>query len=652
MTTSEKYNIPLLNSSNYMAWAVQMEMILREKRVWKVVTREEKQPNPNDEKYTSQTTSPPTDQALETNLYQQDLEAFETKVDRANATLFANMTQTIVNENKNHKEPATLWTTLQKRYAPKTTVSRMTASINFVNAKLNMDESIPDYLVRLTALKDRIVECGGTVDESMYKGLMFQGLPDEFDVIKANARINGDNLSADDVKDQILEQHRINQQEMMQADTTHNDAKAYATHHQQPGNSGKHKYSKKGKQGGKHGNKGKGKGNTNDGRIEKNTNGGNKTEKDSSRDDDFADPCTFCGEEGHCRNNCLKRRWYATQKKRKSKRNGDKGPTNQNASSTDIVKWQWKKPDQYSRPSHFAAITYFAATLQTKSPNIWLFDSDCDSHITPYKHRISEYRKYHVDESAFGFGGLEVKVVGEGHGMLVDEFGRQYPLKRMLYCPKAEHPMLSMMTLLAEGGKLTFRGTTCVLILPGGCTLHGKAVNNLLQLTDFGRERHTAAITTRAKSRIVASKNRVEDLDDDDAGEKGGEEITDEITALSYEIADEITDAISQPISNSEITDATSKPIRDSELADVMSATHPSPVSPPVEPKPLSPKYLWHLRLAHASTSVISKIPTIKSTFDSSNCESCIRAKMHKRPFPKSNFKATQKLQCIHSDLS
>jgi len=110
------------------------------------------------------------------------------------------MTQSIVNEHKNHKEPAILWATLQKRYAPKTTVSRMTASINFVNARLNSDELIPDYLVRLTGLKDRIVECGGTVDESMFKGLMFRGFPDEYNVITTNARINGDTLTMDDVK--------------------------------------------------------------------------------------------------------------------------------------------------------------------------------------------------------------------------------------------------------------------------------------------------------------------------------------------------------------------------------------------------------------------------------------------------------------------
>ena len=59
----------------------------------------------------------------------------------------------------------------------------MIVSINFVNAKLNSNEAIPDYLVHLTGLKDRLVECGGAVDESMFKGLMFQGLAEEYNVI-------------------------------------------------------------------------------------------------------------------------------------------------------------------------------------------------------------------------------------------------------------------------------------------------------------------------------------------------------------------------------------------------------------------------------------------------------------------------------------
>ena len=453
------------------------------------------------------------------------------------------MTQSIVNEHKNHKEPAILWATRQKRYAPKTTVSRMTASINFVNARLNPDELIPDYLVRLTGLKDRIVECGGTVDESMFKGLMFRGFPDEYNVIKTNARINGDTLTVDDVKDQILEQYRLSQQDMMQIDVPSSETKAYATQHQQERFSGGRK---KAKWGGKQGKKGKGKGSTKGGRVEKDSNEG-KAGKNSSQQSNI---CFYCDEEGHWKKDCLKHRWEITQRKRKDY-GGNQGPGSQNG-STDLVKWQWKKPDQsYSRSFHTAAVTYFAASLQTKSPNVWLFDSVCNAHITPFKNRIFEYRQFHVDESVFGIGGMEIKALGEGHGKLVDEFGRQFVLKQMLYCPKAEQPMLSMMKLLGEGAKVTFRDTNCILVFPGGCTLQGTAVNNLLHLTDYGRESHMAAITTRAQSRKETSKNdhqsrkETSKNGDDDVGdgEKGGEEIM-EITDL---------DSSFQPISDSEL---------------------------------------------------------------------------------------------------
>jgi len=83
---------------------------------------------------------------------------------------------------------------------------------------------------------------------------------------------------------------------------------------------------------------------------------------------------------------------------------------------------------------------------------------------------------------------LEVQAKGEGQGVLMDEFGRPFTLNNVLYCPDAEQPILSMMRLLQEGGQLSFQGTNCTLTLPDGCTLYEKSINNLLHLTDFGRE--------------------------------------------------------------------------------------------------------------------------------------------------------------------
>src|SRR5947207_7563856 len=148
----------------------------------------------------------------------------------------------------------------------------------------------------------------------------------------------------------------------------------------------------------------------------------------------------------------------------------------------------------------FAAVTYFAATLQTKSPNVWLYDSACDAYITCFKERLLNYREFTKSESVIGFGGVEVQAQGEGQGVLIDEFDRSFVLKPVLYCSEAEHPMLSMMQLQEEGGQLTFQGTNCTLVLPDDCILYGKSINKLLYLTDFAREgKYTAIITTRSQ---------------------------------------------------------------------------------------------------------------------------------------------------------
>ena len=47
----EKFTIPVLTTSNYSAWAIQMEHILCVQSVWEVVSGDEKEPKKNDPKY-------------------------------------------------------------------------------------------------------------------------------------------------------------------------------------------------------------------------------------------------------------------------------------------------------------------------------------------------------------------------------------------------------------------------------------------------------------------------------------------------------------------------------------------------------------------------------------------------------------------------
>ena len=98
--STDKFTIPVLTTSNYSAWATQIEHILCVHGVWEVVSGTENEPHEDDPKYNSEA-----DQQL---TFEQDSKAYKAKVARANATIFANMSQTIVEEHKKYKVPSIL----------------------------------------------------------------------------------------------------------------------------------------------------------------------------------------------------------------------------------------------------------------------------------------------------------------------------------------------------------------------------------------------------------------------------------------------------------------------------------------------------------------------------------------------------------------
>src|SRR5436190_7145747 len=104
--STDKFTV--LTASNYSAWATQMKHILSVHDVWDVVSGDEKEPKEDDPKYVSEPGQRPT--------FEEDRKAHESKVAKANATVFANMSQPIVEEYKKYRIPSILWETLQKHY--------------------------------------------------------------------------------------------------------------------------------------------------------------------------------------------------------------------------------------------------------------------------------------------------------------------------------------------------------------------------------------------------------------------------------------------------------------------------------------------------------------------------------------------------------
>jgi len=64
-----------------------------------------------------------------------------------------------------------------------------------------------------------------------------------------------------------------------------------------------------------------------------------------------------------------------------------------------------------------------------------------------------------------------------------------------------------------------------------------------------------------------------------------------------------------------------------------------------------TPQTLWHLRFGHPPSTTLRKHPYIHSTFDSTQCTVCTRAKSHRKPFRKASHRATKKGERLHSDI-
>jgi len=87
----------------------------------------------------------------------------------------------------------------------------------------------------------------------------------------------------------------------------------------------------------------------------------------------------------------------------------------------------------------------------------------------------------------------------------------------------------------------------------------------------------------------------------------------------------------------------------------VQSTSQPNqPTSQPnqlIQPLSCTPQDLWHLRFGHPSTTTLRKHPYVRSTYDSTRCTPCIRAKQTRKPFLPAKSKVTRKLERLHSDL-
>ena len=240
----------------------------------------------------------------------------------------------------------------------------------------------------------------------------------------------------------------------------------------------------------------------------------------------------------------------------------------------------------------------------------------------PFKDRIQNYRQFENVGTVKGLGGKRVTALGSGTVTLTDEKGTTYTFEDVLYVPEHSQPIISLMKIRKSGFDFHFLGDhdegDFLLSHPSsGIEFVGHAVDNILYIKERSSTLQMLAVTTRSvKKRTFPDSQSSENTTNSEPDQ---------------------SDRSRQPITNGRVIEN-------------LSAT-PSPKSTP-KISACDPPNLWHLRLGHASATSLSKLPNIRSTFDTNDCLACIRAKAKRKPFLPSVPKATRKGQLIRFDLS
>jgi hypothetical protein len=324
--------------------------------------------------------------------------------------------------------------------------------------------------------------------------------------------------------------------------------------------------------------------------------------------------CSYCKQPGHTRDDCFKLKWSEKQwlvggKKGNNGKPNESRPAITNNSGDSAYDWR-ANVTQYT-PSVNLVTRYSADNTE------WVVDTASNTCLTPFKDRLERYDEFDNIGSVRGVGGKRVFAYGTGSVTMTDPNGNHYTVKDVLYVPQSSGSIISLMKVKKDG--LGFRflddnddGDFLLSSSSTNFELVGHAVDNILYVTEGSKTPQTLAVNTRS-----SNKRKIKDsqLGNDDTGTSAER----------------------------------SEPIKKRPVNQDLSA---SPTPDHAQKISCNPANLWYLKLIHASSSSLSKLKSIKSTFNTNDCIACIRAKHHKSPFPASDTKTTEKGQVVHTDVA
>ena len=183
MEEPKSYSIEKLNESNYRSWSQVIESHLDDQDLWEVVTGKDTKPvSPTSPTApaTADTTQRHTAAMTE---YETNLEAWTKKAKKARKMIISTISPSIMTYVEGTKDLAEMWTTLEGRYKPKSSVTLRQLQCQFNTIKMTDDDGdMEKHLQKIERLKRQVEEQGKQISDSSYVSVLLNCAPSRYDV--------------------------------------------------------------------------------------------------------------------------------------------------------------------------------------------------------------------------------------------------------------------------------------------------------------------------------------------------------------------------------------------------------------------------------------------------------------------------------------
>src|SRR5579859_679253 len=211
MEEPKSYSIEKLSESNYRSGSQVIESHLDDQDLWEVVQGKDKKPeSPQTPTSTAQTSDQTavaeraTAAAMEA--YEAELEAWTKKAKNARKMIISTISPSVMTYVEGTKDPAEMWTPLERRYKPKTRVTLRQLQQQFNTMKM-LDDDMEKHLQQVEHLKRQIEEQGEQISDSSYVSVLLNCAPSRYDV-QISILEAQDNVTSTIIITRLLEEYR------------------------------------------------------------------------------------------------------------------------------------------------------------------------------------------------------------------------------------------------------------------------------------------------------------------------------------------------------------------------------------------------------------------------------------------------------------